>query len=174
MEDVDRRLLPFRGTVPQIAEDVFVADTARVIGDVVIEGGASVWFGAVIRGDVEPIRIGKNTNIQDLTMVHVTHGGGPAIIGDGVTVGHRAVIHGCTIHDVCLIGIGAVVLDGAEIGSGSIVAAGAVVAPGTRIPERVLFRGVPARFGRDLSDEDLESIRNSALGYCRLKEDYRV
>lgn len=161
----------FRGNSPRIAPTVFLAPTAVVVGDVVMKEGSSLWYGAVVRGDVEPIVVGRRTNLQDLVVVHVTGGQGPAVIGDGVTVGHRAVIHGCTIADDCLIGIGAVVLDGVSVGPESLVAAGAVVSPGTVIPPRSLARGVPARVTRELTEDEVTSIRRSAESYCSLSRE---
>lgn len=157
---------------PRFAESVFIADSARVVGNVQIGEDSSVWFGTIIRGDVEPIVIGSRTNVQDLSMVHVTGGKGPALIGDGVTIGHRAVVHGCKIHDNCLIGIGAIVLDGAEIGPDSVIAAGAVVTPGTRVPPKTMFLGIPARLARALTDKEVDANRKSALGYVSLKAEY--
>lgn len=166
-------VLEHRGLSPRVAPSAFVAGTAVVAGDVTVGAESSLWFGAVVRGDVEPIRIGRRTNLQDLVVVHVTGGRGPAVIGDGVTVGHRAVIHGCTIHDDSLVGIGAIVLDGAEVGPESMVGAGALVPPGMRVPPRTLALGVPAKVVRELTDEDVESIRRSAETYVTLRLEYR-
>jgi carbonic anhydrase/acetyltransferase-like protein (isoleucine patch superfamily) len=152
--------------------EAYLAQTARVIGDVELGAQSSVWFGAVLRGDVEPIRIGRRSNIQDLAVVHVTTGGGPTTIGDDVTVGHGAVVHGCTVHRDCLIGIGAIVLDGAEVGPEAIVAAGAVVPAGMRVPPRTMARGVPARIVRALTDNDVQAIRASARTYVELARAY--
>lgn len=167
-------LVSYRGVEPTIHETVYVAPSATVIGDVEIGDASSLWYGVVVRGDVEPIHIGCRTNLQDMVVVHVTGGQRRAVIGDGVTVGHRAVIHGCTIHDDCLIGIGAIVLDGAEVGPESIVAAGALVPPGMRVPPRTLVRGVPARVARDISADDVESIRESAANYVSLMLEYKT
>jgi len=157
---------------PEIHPTVFLAPTATVVGDVTIGAESSLWFGVVVRGDVEPIRIGRRTNLQDQVIVHVTSGGGPTVIGDGVTIGHRAVVHGCTIHDDCLIGIGAIVLDGAEVGPEALVGAGALVPPGMRVPPRTLVVGVPAKAVRELRPEELESIRRSASNYVTLRRSY--
>jgi gamma-carbonic anhydrase len=164
----------FGDVSPSVHADAFLAPTAVVIGDVEIGAESSVWFGTVVRGDVEPIRIGRRTNLQDMTVVHVTGGRGPTTIGDGVTAGHRAVLHGCVIHDDCLIGIGAVVLDGAEIGPESIVAAGALVPPGMRVPPRTMVRGLPAKVVRELTDAEVEGIRRSAANYVALRLAYLV
>ncbi len=166
-------VFPFDGVEPTIAESASLAPTATVVGRVVIGEESSLWFGVVVRGDVEPIRIGARTNLQDLVVVHVSSGGGPAVIGDDVTIGHRAVIHGCEIRDCSLVGIGAVVLDRAVVGPESIVAAGAVVPPGMRVPPRTLVRGVPARVARGLEQSEVESLLESARGYVRLREQYR-
>jgi carbonic anhydrase/acetyltransferase-like protein (isoleucine patch superfamily) len=162
----------YRGVTPKVPPSVFVADTARVIGDVELGEDASVWFGAVLRGDVHSIRVGRGTNIQDGAIVHVNRGGTPALIGEHVTVGHGARLHGCTIASDCLIGIAAVVLDGAEIGEESLIAAGSLVAPGTKIPPRSLVMGTPARVRREVSADDLDLIRRSARGYVALKSEY--
>jgi carbonic anhydrase/acetyltransferase-like protein (isoleucine patch superfamily) len=163
---------PYRGVTPKAPASVFVADTARVIGDVELGEDVSVWFGAVLRGDVGPIRVGRGSNVQDGTIAHVNRGGTPTIIGEHVTIGHAARLHGCTIASHCLVGIAAVVLDGAEIGEESVIAAGALVAPGTKIPPRSMVMGVPARVRREVTADDLDLIRRSALGYIALKADY--
>jgi carbonic anhydrase/acetyltransferase-like protein (isoleucine patch superfamily) len=163
---------PYRGVTPKVPASAFVADTARVIGDVELGEDASVWFGAVLRGDVGYIRVGRETNLQDGTIVHVNTGGTPVLIGDGVTIGHAARLHGCTIASHCLIGIAAVVLDGAEIGEHSLIAAGSLVSPGTKIPPRSLVMGTPARVRREVSADDLDLIRLSAERYAALKRDY--
>jgi carbonic anhydrase/acetyltransferase-like protein (isoleucine patch superfamily) len=136
-----------------------------VIGDVVIGPDSSVWFGAVVRGDIHSIRVGARTNLQDHCVVHVTRHRFPVEIGDEVTVGHRATVHGCRVGDGALVGIGAIVLDGAEIGEGALVGAGAVVPPGMRIPPFVLVRGVPARVVRTLEEAERRAQRERALAY---------
>lgn len=158
------------GVRPILGQDVYVAETAVVVGDVHIGDQSSLWFGAVVRGDCFPIRIGKRTNVQDNAVVHVTGGLAKTTIGDDVTIGHAAVVHGCTLGDRCLIGIGSVVLDGAVIGDDSLVAAGALVTPGTQVPPRSVVLGRPARVTRTLGDKDLERIRlgaSSYLGFAR-------
>jgi carbonic anhydrase/acetyltransferase-like protein (isoleucine patch superfamily) len=162
----------FAGKLPMIAEGVSLAPTAVVIGDVVIGEGSSIWFGTVVRGDVGWIRIGKRTNIQDLTVVHVTGGLANTTIGDEVTVGHRAILHGCTVEDGCLIGMGAIVMDEAVIGEGSLVGAGALVTPGTKVPPRSLVLGSPARVIRPLKDEEARMGREGAARYCELAAAY--
>ena len=162
----------YRSRRPVVPPSVWIADSAHVIGDVELGDDASVWFTAVVRGDVNMIRLGRGTNIQDGTIIHVNRNGTPTIVGDHVTVGHAARLHGCSIASHCLIGIGAVVLDGAEIGEDSIVAAGALVAPGTKIPPRSMVMGTPARVRREVTTDDLDLIRRSAAGYVALKNDY--
>ncbi len=167
-------LRPFGGKHPEIADGVFLAPDAVVIGDVRIGPGSSVWYGAVVRGDVHSIQIGERTNIQDLAVLHVTTGLFPLTIGSDVTVGHRAILHGCTVGDECLIGMGATVLDGAMIGSGSLVAAGALVPAGMKVPPGVLVAGVPAQVKRPLRSEDLEKQRQSARHYEDLAAQHRA
>jgi gamma-carbonic anhydrase len=159
-------ILSFGGKTPRLAADVFVAPTASVIGDVEIGAGASVWFGCVIRADGDLIRIGAGSNIQDLSVLHIGNDGFHTSVGAGVTVGHRAVLHGCAIEDHSMIGIGAVVLDGAVVESGAIVAAGAVVSPGKRVRQGELWAGVPAKKLREVSAEELGFIRDNAASYA--------
>ena len=158
-------ILAYAGKLPVLAPGVWIAPGAVVIGDVEIGADSSVWFGSVVRGDIHSIRIGVRTNLQDHCVVHVTRGLFPTRIGDEVTVGHRATVHGCTVGDGALIGIGASVLDGAVIGEEALVAAGAVVTPGTRIPPRTLARGIPARPARELDAEEIASQRRRAHEY---------
>jgi carbonic anhydrase/acetyltransferase-like protein (isoleucine patch superfamily) len=165
-------LRPYRGRVPAVDPSAYVDETAQVIGDVTIGPECSLWMNVVVRGDVHWIRIGARTNIQDGTIVHVMRGTHPTTLGDEVTVGHGALVHGCTIHDRCLIGMGATVLNGAEIGSDSIVAAGALVVEETRIPPRSLVMGSPARVRRQLSEEEVASIRDYAARYVGYRLDY--
>ncbi len=165
-------LLPFRGRLPRIDATAWIAPGAVVAGDVEIGADSSVWFGSVVRGDVHSIRIGARTNLQDHCVVHVTKGQFPAWIGDGVTVGHRATVHGCTVRDGALIGIAAVVLDGAEVGEEALVAAGALVPPGAKIPARHLARGIPARVVRELSEDELRLQRDRALEYVETARCY--
>ncbi|HXN32431.1 MAG TPA: gamma carbonic anhydrase family protein [Polyangiaceae bacterium] len=153
------------GVRPAVGRDVFIADGAVVVGDVILGDQASVWFGAVVRGDCFPIRIGARTNVQDGAIVHVTGGRARATVGDEVTIGHTAVLHGCTIGNRCLIGIGSIVLDDAVIGDDSLVAAGSLVTPGTLVPPRSVVMGRPARVTRVASEQDLERIREGAARY---------
>jgi carbonic anhydrase/acetyltransferase-like protein (isoleucine patch superfamily) len=143
-----------------------------LIGDVAIGADSSIWFGCVLRADLHRIRVGERTNLQDLCVVHVTRDRFPTEIGDEVTVGHRAVVHGCGVRDGALIGIGAIVLDGAEVGAGALLAAGSVLAPGTRVPARMLARGVPARVVRELSDAEREEQRARTLQYVETARAY--
>ena len=154
----------FNGIDPIIDESVFVAESADVIGEVIIKKNASIWYNVVIRGDEQPIVIGENTNIQDGSVVH-TGWDEPTTIGNNVTVGHKALVHGCKIGDNTLIGMGAIVLDGAEIGEFTLLGAGSLVPPGKKIPSGVLAMGSPAKVIRELSDEEKESITKSALNY---------
>lgn len=163
---------PFGGKHPRLAEGVFVEDSAQVIGDVELGDDANVWFGAVVRGDDHYIRIGARTNIQDLTVVHVSKKTHPTVLDEDITVGHRAILHGCHVMRGCLIGMGAVVMDGAKVGPESLVAAGALVGPGVEIPPRSLARGVPARVVRSLTDAELEHLVYSSQHYVDLKKAY--
>lgn len=158
----------YRGVSPTIPSDVFLADTASVIGDVVLGAGASVWFGSVVRGDQMPIRIGAQTSIQDNSVIHVTSGVAGTVVGDRVTVGHRVILHACTIADDCIIGMGSIILDRARIGRYCIVGAGALVTPGTDIPDGHLAIGSPARVKRPITDEERAWIDSSAQHYVEL------
>ena len=153
----------YNGVSPKIHESVFIAETAAIIGDVEIGANASIWYGVVIRGDMNYIRIGANTNIQDGTVIHVdsegSHSTGrPTLIGDNVTVGHRALLHACVLENNCFVGMGSTLLDGAVVESGAMVAAGALVTPGKRVLKGQLWGGAPARFMRDLRDQELEAF----------------
>ena len=159
---------------PRLAPDVFIAPGAHVIGDVEIGAGSSIWFNTVVRGDVYYVRIGRRTNVQDLSLVHVTTGKHATLIGDDVTIGHRALIHGCTIEDRCLIGMGAILMDRVVVGEGSIVAAGALVTEGTVIPPRTLVLGAPAKPRRELSDAELAGLEMAARNYAALAATYRA
>lgn len=158
---------------PVIPSSVFIAPGAKIIGDVVFGEESSVWFNAVIRGDVNTIRIGQRTNIQDGAIIHVTLNRCPTVIGDEVTIGHGALVHGCTIHDRVLVGLGAKILDRAVIHSDSIIAAGALVKEGLEIPSRTLMAGIPARPIRNLTEEEVMRISRSAQNYIAYAADYR-
>jgi carbonic anhydrase/acetyltransferase-like protein (isoleucine patch superfamily) len=157
-------LLPFDDIHPQVDPDAFVADNATLIGRVTIMAGASVWFGAVMRGDTDDLVLGERSNLQDNVVVHADPGS-PAIIGAGVSVGHGAVVHGCRIEDGCLIGMNATVLNRAVIGAQSLVAAGAVVLEDTVIPPRSLVAGVPAKVRRELTDDEVAALAHNADSY---------
>jgi carbonic anhydrase/acetyltransferase-like protein (isoleucine patch superfamily) len=165
-------ILPFDGVLPEIHPSAFVAPTATLIGRVRVEADAVVMFGAVLRGDRDAIVLGRGSNLQDNVVVHCDPGS-PAMIGAGVSVGHGAVVHGCTVGDGCLIGMNATVLNEAVIGAGSLVAGGAVVLEGTEVPERSLVAGVPGRVRRALSDEEVARIRANAATYRALGAAYR-
>lgn len=164
-------LIVFEGKTPRIGEDVFIAPNAVIIGDVRIGAGSSVWFGAVVRGDVGKIRIGPGCSIQDNVTVHVPTGG-ETIIGTDVTLGHGVALEGCLLHDRCLIGMNATVLQGAEIGEEAVVAAGSVVAEGMHIPARTLAAGVPAQIKKALTGRSLRWIGHAAKSYHALRDRY--
>ena len=171
--------MTYQGMSPCIAKNVFVAPSADIIGEVSIGSGSSIWFGCVVRGDVNSISIGENTNIQDLSMIHVTHytrenrsDGFPTIIGDNVTVGHRVMLHGCVVEDACLIGMSATILDGAVIGKESIVGAGSLVTKHKKFPPRSLIMGNPAKFIRELNDDEVASLYKSATNYVKFMMSY--
>ncbi len=165
-------LRPFLGLSPAVHASAFVADTADVIGDVTLGAQSSIWFHATVRGDVHRIRIGDRSNIQDNAVVHVTNRTAPTTIGNGVTVGHSAVVHGCTLEDDVLVGIGAVILDHAVIGAGSLVGARALVTSRTVIPPRSLVMGSPATVVRPLTDAEYDSVRSFATNYVRYSRIY--
>jgi carbonic anhydrase/acetyltransferase-like protein (isoleucine patch superfamily) len=166
-------LRPFRSVLPRVNPSAYVDQSAQVIGDVEIGDESSVWMNVVIRGDVNTIRIGDRTNIQDGTVIHVMRGTHPTQIGNEVTVGHAAVLHGCTIHDRVLIGMGAMLLNGAEIGEDSIVAAGTLVPEEKKFPPRSLLMGRPAVLKRVLTDSEVATIRDYAERYIGYRKDYQ-
>jgi carbonic anhydrase/acetyltransferase-like protein (isoleucine patch superfamily) len=163
---------PFAGKSPRLHEPVFAMDGAVVIGDVEIGPESSLWFGAVVRGDVNAIRIGARTNVQDYAVIHVTSRTHATAIGDDVTLGHRVTLHGCTVKDRCLVGIGAIVMDGAVVGEEAIVGAGALVPPGMVVPPRTLAVGAPAKVRRPLTDEELAHLARSAANYVAYARQY--
>jgi len=164
--------IPHHGVRPHCHPSVYVAEGAILVGDVEIGEDASVWFYAVVRGDIQAIRIGRGTNVQDHCVLHVTKEN-PLTIGEYVTLGHRAVVHGCRIEDLCLVGIGSVVLDGAVVGTGTVIGAGAVVAPGTVVPPHSLVLGVPGKVVRDLEPGSVDRIRKTAENYIGYAKSYR-
>jgi carbonic anhydrase/acetyltransferase-like protein (isoleucine patch superfamily) len=172
-------LRPYRDTLPRLGERVYVDPAASLIGDVVLGDDVSLWPGTVVRGDVNFIRIGARTNVQDGTVVHVSHdgphaklGGFATVIGADVTIGHKAIIHACRIEDAVLVGMGAIVLDGAVLRKHAFVGAGALVAPGKEVGAGELWLGNPAKKVRMLSDAEIEALYYSAQHYVRLKDDY--
>jgi carbonic anhydrase/acetyltransferase-like protein (isoleucine patch superfamily) len=166
-------ILPHHGIWPKIHETAFVAPSADVIGDVEIGNQSSIWFQVVVRGDVHRIRIGERTNVQDHSMLHVTRQKSSLTIGNDVTIGHRATLHGCTVGNRVLIGMGAIVLDDAEIGDDCIVGAGAVVTRGAKIPPGVLVVGMPAKVVRPVSEEEMAFLLKSAANYVGDATQYR-
>jgi carbonic anhydrase/acetyltransferase-like protein (isoleucine patch superfamily) len=181
MGRVDGDILKYKEFYPKLGKNSWVAKGAIVIGDVEIGQECSIWFGSVIRADVHYIKIGNRTNIQDLSMIHVTHykksdrsDGFPTIIGDDVTIGHRVMLHGCTIEDACLIGMSATILDGAVIGKESIVGAGSLVTMNKKFPPRSLIMGSPAKVVRELTDEEVKELYASAKRYVNFKDTYLV
>ncbi len=162
----------FKDIRPSVPASALVADTALVIGDVELGEDSSVWFGSVLRGDVNHIRIGARTNIQDMTMVHVSSRTHPTILEDEITVGHRVTLHGCHVESGCLIGIGAILLDGVHVGRESLVAAGSLLTPGTIIPPRSMVMGSPAKVKRELTEDEVAFLDRSWRNYVELKQHY--
>jgi gamma-carbonic anhydrase len=165
---------PFRDNHPAIHPTAYIAETATIIGDVEIGEDASVWFGSVVRGDVNYIRIGARTNIQDLTMIHVSSKTHATVLEEEITVGHQVTLHGCYVERGCLIGIGAILMDGVRVGANSLVGAGSLLTPGTQIPHRSLVLGSPARVKRELTDDELSYLDRSWRNYFKLKSEYFV
>jgi carbonic anhydrase/acetyltransferase-like protein (isoleucine patch superfamily) len=163
----------YRGVVPRIAASAYIDQSAQVIGDVVVGERSSIWPNVTVRGDVNWIRIGEETSIQDNSVLHCDAGVFPLQIGNRVTVGHLAMLHGCTVEDECLIGIGAIVLNGAKIGSGSVIAAGSVVPEGMQVPPQSLVMGVPAKVKRPVTPDEQERFRQNAKRYVEATAIYR-
>ncbi|HEX9741623.1 MAG TPA: gamma carbonic anhydrase family protein [Nitrospiraceae bacterium] len=162
----------FQGVLPVVPKSVFVEDTAVVIGDVVLGEDCSIWFHAMVRGDVNYIRLGERTNVQDLCMLHVTHDTHPLVIGSDVTVGHNVILHGCMVKDRVLIGMGAIIMDGAVIGEDCVVGAGALVTENTIVPPKSLILGSPAKVKRPVTEKELAWIRESAQNYVTYASQY--
>lgn len=162
----------FKSKSPIIHPTAFVAHDANIIGDVEIGEDASVWFGSILRGDVNYIRVGAGTNIQDQTIIHVSSKGLPTILEENITVGHRVTLHACYVESGCLIGMGAILMDGVRVGKNSLVAAGSLLTPGTQIPPNSLILGSPARVKRELSDQELAGLEHSGRNYVELKNSY--
>jgi len=162
-------ILPVNGILPKLGENCFVAPNATIVGDVIMGDDCSVWFNAVVRGDVNSIRMGNKVNIQDGAVLHCTYQKTKVSLGNNVSVGHNAIVHGCTVHDNVLIGMGAIVMDNCEIGSNTIIAAGAVVTEGTVVPAGCIFAGVPAKKIKDISQElingEIDRIASNYLMY---------
>ena len=163
-----------RGFTPQFGENCFLADNAVVVGEVVMGDECTIWFNAVVRGDVHSITIGHRTNIQDGAIIHCTYQKAKTIIGNNVSIAHNAVVHGCTIEDNVLIGMGAIVMDDAVIGSGSVIAAGAIVLPGTKVEPGSVFAGIPAKRIKDVGEEMKIVIERTAKNYPMYAEWYKV
>jgi gamma-carbonic anhydrase len=176
------RNIKYNGITPNIAKDAYIADNAVISGDVTISSGANIWYGCVMRGDLAPIKIGKGTNVQDNTVIHVSRPnhpnnksgpeGGPTIIGDGVTIGHNTTLHACILEDFSFIGMHAVILDMAIVQSGAMVAAGSVVTPGKIIKAGEIWGGNPAKFLRNLTKSESDYIKQSELNYIKLAKEY--
>lgn len=166
-------IIPYNGIVPKIDPSVFIAEGAKIIGDVEIGADSSIWFNVVVRGDVHYIRIGERTNIQDGSILHVTHQKYPLIIGSNVTIGHGVIIHGATVGDNCLIGLGAKILDNARIGDYSLIAAGSLVLENYEVPPGTLVAGAPAQIKRSLTEEEKKKITQSAQNYIEYVHTYR-
>jgi carbonic anhydrase/acetyltransferase-like protein (isoleucine patch superfamily) len=172
-------IAPYQGVAPQIAASAYIHPSAQIIGDVRLGEDASVWPGTVIRGDVNRISIGRGTNVQDLSMLHVSHksswdpAGAPLVIGDHVTIGHKVILHGCTIGDECLIGMGAIVMDKVVVQPRVLIGAGSLVPEGRELESGYLYLGSPARRIRPLTDQELAHFSYSAQHYIRLKHQYQ-
>jgi carbonic anhydrase/acetyltransferase-like protein (isoleucine patch superfamily) len=164
---------PFKDQTPRIHHSAFIADSAEVIGDVEIGEDASVWFGSVVRGDVNYVRIGARTNIQDCSVIHVDSRGYPTVLEEEITVGHRVTLHGCYVEAGCLIGIGATLLDGVRVGRGSLVAAGSLLTPKTEVPPNSLVMGSPAKVKRSLNGEEVANFSHNWKNYVDLIKTYR-
>jgi carbonic anhydrase/acetyltransferase-like protein (isoleucine patch superfamily) len=166
-------VIPYLGTAPQIAPGSFIAPDAWVTGRVVIEDRVTILFGAALRGDINAIHVGEGTNIQEHAVLHTSHGLGDCRVGKNVTVGHHAIVHGCTVRDRCIIGMGSTILDGAEIGEDCIIGANALVPMNMKIPPKSLAVGVPAKVMRTLSEEEVRSILQSAASYQEVGRTYK-
>ena len=166
----EKNIFPYMGSIPKLHDTVFLASGVKIIGDVTIGKNSSVWYNCVIRGDVHYVKIGEDTNIQDLSMLHVTNNRYPLNIGNKVTIGHSVKLHGCTINDLSLVGIGAIVLDGAVVEEKSFVAAGSVIRPGFVVPSGKMVAGVPGKVIRDLSQAELDDFEASAERYKKYSQ----
>lgn len=162
----------FKSKKPNLDNELYIAETAVVIGDVTLKKNTNIWFGAVLRGDDEPITIGENTNIQENCVVHVDHGNN-VVIGEGCTIGHGAIIHGCSLKNNVLVGMGAIILNGAKIGNNTIIGAGSLVTQNKEFEDGVLILGNPAKVIRKLSEEEIEKIKESALHYVEISKEFK-
>ena len=167
-------ILPYAGIWPTIDDSAFIAPGAVVIGNVTIGPEVGIWFGCVVRGDVQSISIGARTNVQDGTVIHVTRGDGPTTIGTGITIGHRALLHACTLEDGCFIGMGSTLLDAATVKTGGMLAAGATLTPGKTIPYGELWAGNPARLMRPMKQQEIDFIKKSEENYVKHVHEYRA
>lgn len=167
-------LRAFRGVSPRIHPSCFVDDSAQVVGDVELGEGSSIWLNTVLRGDVNPIRVGQRTNLQDLSLLHVTGGRSSTLIGDDVTVGHHVVLHGCTVGNRVLVGMGSILLDEVEVGDDCIIGAGTLLTPGTKVPPGSMVMGSPGKVKRPLTEAEREFLLMSAHHYVELANEYRA
>jgi carbonic anhydrase/acetyltransferase-like protein (isoleucine patch superfamily) len=167
-----KNFLTYKGLSPKIAPDAFIASSVDIIGDVQIGSKSGIWFGCVLRGDVAEIRVGERTNIQDGTTIHVTRNGHPTIIGSGITIGHKALLHACKLEDSCFVGMGAIIMDDVIVESGAMVAAGALVTPGKIVKKGQIWAGSPAKYFRDLTEHEIAYIKISEDNYVRHAEEY--
>lgn len=165
-------ILPYKGVLPRIHPTAYVAPSSSIVGDVEIGAGSGIWFNCVIRGDVEWVKIGERTNIQDGTVIHVTRNGHPTRIGSGITIGHACILHACTLEDDCFIGMGSLVMDDAVVKSGGMLAAGSMLTPGKIVPKGQLWAGRPAKYFRDLTQEEIDFIAISANNYYKHVVEY--
>jgi len=169
---VKPNIIPYQGIQPIIGKHTYISAGVHIIGDVIVGDDCSIWFGSVLRGDVNYIRIGNRTNIQDNSVIHVTHNGNPTILGEDVTVGHGVILHACKIGSRVLVGMGAIILDGVEIPDDSYIAAGALVTPGKKFESKKMIMGSPAKAVRDLTLDELKWLKNSALHYMSIASNY--
>lgn len=165
-------LHPYKNILPKIAADAFIAPGCHIIGDVEIGSKSGIWFNTVIRGDVAEIRVGERTNIQDGSVIHVTRNGHPTIIGSGVTIGHKALLHACRLEDSCFVGMGAIIMDDVLVESGAMVAAGALITPGKTVKKGQIWAGNPGKYFRDLSEAEAAFIKISENNYVKHVEEY--
>lgn len=167
-------IVEYKGKKPQIHSTAYVSEGVVIVGDVTIGANSNIWFGSVIRGDVAPITIGENTNIQDGTVIHTSRFNGPTHIGNNITVGHKALIHACTIEDNAFIGMGSIVMDHARVESFGFVASGALISPGKIVKHKQLWAGVPGKYMRDLSQDEIDHMIDNAEHYVRLAKEYMI